>query len=553
SVEISVSSVPSANGTVVRLYVTDMTDGQHYLDAVESSRDTLEALVEARTAELGVRTAEYQDLYENAPDMYASISPLNASIIKCNNRLALKTGYSKAELVGMKVFNLYHPDSHADAQETFDAFVKTGFVASRQLTLMSKEGKRIPVLLNVDAVRDSDGNITQSRSTWVDISDVEMLKKENKTFVLATQGSEIGIWDWDFLSGEQNWSAKFHELLGYPASTPEKLSFDKPTIVHSDDREALTALFKAHFADEQDFNIELRLQTFDNDYRWFHLQGKAVRDIAGKVIRMVGSARDVDQARLDQDQLRSQETELKEINEQLAKSNDHLEQFAYITSHDLKAPLRGIATLVTFMEEDLEGILDVETSQARAIRGNLVRLARQATRMEGLISGVLDYSRVDSVGATFEDVDVKELLADVAIDQQLEVGRKLNLPEDLPVLRTDPVMFEQVFSNLISNAAKFHLKPDELKIDIGYECDDEFHTFSVSDNGPGIRPEFHLRIFDMFQTLHSKDTYESTGIGLTLVKRIVEKFGGRVFVESVEGKGAKFGFTWPVVSEDPIV
>ncbi len=123
------------------------------------------------------------------------------------------------------------------------------------------------------------------------------------------------------------------------------------------------------------------------------------------------------------------------------------------------------------------------------------------------------------------------------------------MPDNLPSITTDPVMFEQVFGNLMSNAAKFHPNSDALEIVVGCEQDGEKYVFSVQDNGPGINPDYHERIFEMFQTLQSKDTYESTGIGLTLVKRIVEKFGGDIWVKSQEGQGAKFMFSWPASVE----
>ncbi|MEL7297100.1 MAG: PAS domain S-box protein, partial [Pseudomonadota bacterium] len=672
-VEISIRQIPTPDGLVTHLYMMDMSERQEYLTALETHRDTLEKEVLSRTAELAKRNEEYEDLYENAPDMHASIDATSAQIIQCNQRMVAMTGYPKVELIGKEVFELYSEESRDEARAAFSEFVRSGTVRSRELIISTKSGDRIPVLLNVEAVRNEEGDIVRSRSTWTDVSDVYYLQKENTTFLLATQGSEIGIWDWDLQTGDQIWSAKFYELLGYFDATAPVLDFNSD-ITHPSEKLKLDRCFESHInGDEASIDISVRLRTNTSGYRWFRLQGKAARDSKGKAIRIVGSARDVHDAVTaqielkrqadiltfiteetndgwwdwsvqtdyeymsdrfwrtfgvdpetmpsnpsawqnlihpedlertldnfnkhvatkgeypyfqevryrhvaghwvtvicrgqviewdDEDQpvrmigvhtdvtrLKEQEAKLETINEELSLSNEELERFAYITSHDLKAPLRGISNLVEFLKEDMEPLLSADEAAANKVADHMNRLTRQTQRMQGLIRGVLEYSRLDGIEPKSVSVDVAEMLGDIAADHQLVVDSDLLLPDDLPTILTDRVKLEQVFGNLISNAAKFHPDREALKIIIRCQRDGAWLNFSVADNGNGIDERYHERIFDMFQTLHTRDKFESTGVGLTMVKRIVGQFGGTVSVESVVGEGAKFSFTWPVTTE----
>ncbi|MFK8054256.1 MAG: CheR family methyltransferase [Woeseiaceae bacterium] len=666
-VEISLKQIETTDGEVLHLYVADRTEHHAYLNSLESDRESLQEELSMGAKALAQREADYEDLYENAPDMYGSVDPETAKLVKCNNRLAIVTGYKKSELLGMPIMDLYHEDSRADARAAFFQFRDTGQVRSKQLIILKKNGDPVPVLLNVDAVRGDDGEITQSRSTWIDVSNVYDLKKENKTFLLATQGSDLGIWDWDLVTGEQHWSPEFYALLGFTNGDAAALTFDSG-IVHPADRVALTNRFEQHFKDEVPFDIECRLNMEDGDYHWFQLQGRAVREEDGRVIRMVGSARDIHEAREARDELKrqteihsfiteetndgwwdwhlesnyeymsprfwetfgidpstkehrpsewqslihekdlekavkklaehteskgkrpylldaryrhadghwvtvlcrgrviewgpngepirmvgvhtditmlkAQEAELQSMNIALQKSNEELERFAYIASHDLKAPLRGVSNLVDFIAEDIEPLL-AHDEKSDSVRGHLRRLGLQTKRMQGLIQGVLDYSRLAGLQPVFDRVNVREMLGHISSDFQLALDEQLILPDSLPDIESDAVKLQQVFGNLISNASKFHEHPEDLKIQIGCEDVGDFFKYSVSDNGPGIEPRFHRKIFEMFETLQAKDAYESTGVGLTMVNRIVDQFGGTIDVESELGAGATFSFTWP--------
>lgn len=222
---------------------------------------------------------------------------------------------------------------------------------------------------------------------------------------------------------------------------------------------------------------------------------------------------------------------------ELARSNQELDQFAYVASHDLRAPLRAISSLATWIEEELDTHASDET------RENFQLLKGRILRMEALIDGILTYSRVGrgdlEVGEVDTRVLVEELGATVLARRE---GTPVELVGDFPILRTERVPLEQVFGNLISNALKY--APGGT-VRVIAESHEHVPTFSVADDGPGIDPRFHERIFGFFQTLAPRDKVESTGIGLAVVKKLVEARGGEVTLTSEVGKGARFTFTWP--------
>ncbi|MDP2187832.1 MAG: ATP-binding protein [Sphingobacteriaceae bacterium] len=236
------------------------------------------------------------------------------------------------------------------------------------------------------------------------------------------------------------------------------------------------------------------------------------------------------------------EGHFRELNEQLSQKNialeqsiKELDQFAYIISHDLKAPLRAINNLADWIEEDLAGKIEAD------VAAHLRLLKDRSMRMGQLIDGVLKYSRAGREQSDVQTVNCEQLIADLRALLGIEANIQI-LTKNLPLLQTDKLKLQQVLANLLSNAVKYG-RTEGAIIEISYQKTGDHGVFCVKDNGPGLPPEYHEKIFNIF-TMLDKPKDDSTGIGLAIVKKIVEEKGGRVWVASRPGEGASFYFEW---------
>jgi len=222
----------------------------------------------------------------------------------------------------------------------------------------------------------------------------------------------------------------------------------------------------------------------------------------------------------------------------LKRQRDELDQFAHIVSHDLKAPLRGIDNVVTWIEEDHY----VELSTR--VRDYLNLIKGRVIRAEALLRGILDYAKVGKVERVREAVDLNILLEEIKEDVLVHPGIEISIQPEMPVIFTERIPLLQVFTNLITNALKYHDKPNGT-IKIYFREAGDFYEFFVEDDGPGIDPSYHHKIFLIFQTLQEEDSFESTGIGLAIVKKILDDRDLSIKVRSEVGRGSIFSFIWP--------
>jgi signal transduction histidine kinase len=222
----------------------------------------------------------------------------------------------------------------------------------------------------------------------------------------------------------------------------------------------------------------------------------------------------------------------------LQRKNEELGQFAHIVSHDLKAPLRGIDNIVTWIVEDHANELTPKVAEyVSLIKGRLVRA-------ENLIQGILLYARVGRELPAKEEVDLNALISEVIESVAPESSLQISIQNNLPVIFTEKIPLQQVLTNLISNAIKYHDKA-QGNIDVTFQNTIDHYVFSVSDNGPGIDKNYHEKIFMIFQTLQERDTFESTGVGLAIVKKILDDRKQSIKLISAPGEGSTFIFTWP--------
>ncbi len=340
-------------------------------------------------------------------------------------------------------------------------------------------------------------------------------------------------------------------LLGYAAA--EVVDKITPSILHDADEVVAHA---AALSLELGRSIEPGFEVFvtkaraavadENEWTYVRRDGSrfpvllsvtALRNESGTITGFLGIGADITERK----RLQSEETRLRR---QLEIANQELRDFAYVVSHDLKAPLRAIASLAGWIADDYADKLDDDG------REQLALLQGRVQRMHNLIEGILQYSRVGRIGEEGEPVDLSVLVPDVVDALAPPPHVEVKILTSLPVVRGDRTRLTQLFQNLLSNAVKFLDKPQG---EIGINCQAEggFWHFAVSDNGPGIEERHFARIFQLFQTLTPRDEFESTGIGLSIVKKIVEQCAGSVWVESLVGAGTTFHFTLPRVPAGP--
>jgi signal transduction histidine kinase len=245
-----------------------------------------------------------------------------------------------------------------------------------------------------------------------------------------------------------------------------------------------------------------------------------------------------DKLLLEIERRKQSEENLRQTSILLEESNRELDQFAFSASHDLRAPLQGIETLSEWIIKDCYDLLPEDS------RKNLDLIKKRVHRLDAFIDGILQYARIRGPTTQPEIIDINKLLEGIIDNLSPPESIKVVIDKIMPTLTTDIAALTQVFLNLINNAIKFN-KNAQGNINIGHDVAGDFYKFYVSDNGPGIDIQFHEKIFEMFHTLQSRDIIDSAGIGLAIVKKIVEKHGGTISVKSAPGQGTTFYFTWP--------
>jgi light-regulated signal transduction histidine kinase (bacteriophytochrome) len=239
--------------------------------------------------------------------------------------------------------------------------------------------------------------------------------------------------------------------------------------------------------------------------------------------------------------LLEQNEQLNQLNAELERSNQELEQFAYVVSHDLQSPLQSIIGFVDLLAYKYKNKLDEKANRY------IYFIEDGAKRMQQLIQGLLAYSRVGRKGGEFEPVDCKAIVEGVKhnLSASIAASQAEVICHPLPEAIADPLQLSQVFQNLIGNAIKFCRPEEPPKVEISAERKDNQWLFKVSDNGIGIEAEYFQRIFEIFQRLHTAEEYPGTGIGMAICKKIVERHGGQIWVESTVNVGTTFYFTLP--------
>jgi two-component system CheB/CheR fusion protein len=363
----------------------------------------------------------------------------------------------------------------------------------------------------------------------------EAVQESERRLARSQEIAHLGSWELDLVSNKLTWSDEVYRIFGlkpqeFGATYEAFLEY-----VHPEDRAAVDAAYSGSVKEGKDsYEIEHRVvRKGTGEIRWVHEKCQHLRDDAGRIICSVGMVHDITESKQAKEQLKKAADELK-------RSNVALKQFAYAASHDLREPLRNMASFVKLLEKRYKNRIDEKADQY------IDYIVDSSKRMQALIEDLLDYSRLETKGKLLESVSCDELIDKTIKDLEASIkesGAEVT-HDTLPDVIADPSQLSRLFQNLISNSIKYR-GTSKTKIYISASRGRDEWVFSVRDNGIGIDPEYFERIFVIFQRLHTREEYPGTGIGLAICKKIVELHGGRIWVESEPGKGSTFYFTIP--------
>lgn len=470
-------------------------------------------------------------------------SDLSGTVDFANNKMADMLGYSKEELIGKQIKSFV--DSHTDLYNNNE----NNFVDGQyELKFIRKDGTKLWTHASTSAIYDHndshDGNlgmfidITERKKAEKDLKESEekyrnlfMNMKEDVHFWKIVPDVDGNIKTWKLVDinppGLKTWNKNLSDVQGKLADDIFKNSTEHyMPVIEKIMREGVPHSYEDYFpAMDKYFKF-----TSVPLGEYFITTGSDITNVKKYQKRL----------EISNSHLKSTQRELKDTIKKLEISNQQLEQFAYIASHDLQEPLRMIGIFSQLLEREYKGNLDKDADEY------IDFIVDGAQRMKYLIDDLLAFSRLNTEDVELESFNMETALEDVLLNLKILIDEnQAEITHDpLPTVKGDPTLIMQVLQNLLSNAIKFQ---GENKPGIHVSCsesEDEW-TFSIKDNGIGIDKKHQDRIFKVFKRLHNREKYEGTGIGLSICKRIIERHNGKIWIKSEEGAGSTFYFTIP--------
>ena len=422
--------------------------------------------------------------------------------------------------------------------DLYVSVVETGETVDREF---SYEHERDTIVwLHLVAVKLNDGlavtfrNITDRKRAEIALRDSE------ERFRAIFEQAAVGIAKTALCGQFMRVNPGFCQIVRYAES--ELLQKNWQAITHPDDieadREYVRSLLSGNI---QTFSLEKRLLCKDQAVRWANVTVSAMRDAKGTPQYLICAIEDISERKLVQELLQASLDTQTRYAQELTRSNAELEQFSYVASHDLQAPLSTIAGYAQLLEKRCHNQLDAQGNKF------LRNIVNSCGRMQALIDDLLEYSRVGRSDKPFDVIDCNLVFEDACANLQLAIRQHQAsvTRDDLPRVRGDSFQLLQLFQNLIGNAIKYRSSEAPM-VRVSASRQGDSWVFSVQDNGIGIAEEYHPRIFQLFQRLHSEKQYSGTGIGLAICQRIVDRHGGRLWVESEPNRGSTFYFSIPI-------
>jgi PAS domain S-box-containing protein len=457
----------------------------------------------------------------------------DAIITSWNEAAERLYGYMADEVIGQSVALLIPPERQGEELEIVARIVAGERVEHYETVRVRKDGTRVAVSLTASPIHGADGEIAGVSTQARDISSTREIEHRLKG---AFEGSPIAIAVFSVEPGSfgrlEHVNTEMTRLLGY--SEDELAEISPGDLTHPDDAERERVLIEELTAGRRSsYGIEKRNRHKDGRWVWVWL--------TISLVETDGPPRSAVAHMFDISDRKAAESELDLARANLERSNAELDQFAYVASHDLKEPLILLSAYARMLGERHGDALDEE---GRTFLGHV---RDEAARMKAMIDDLLDYSRLQTRADDSSTVELDQAL-DVALKTLAplieETQARVDVDGPLPAVEGSPAQFERVFRNLISNALKFRGE-DPPVVNVSAERMAGEWVVSVRDNGIGIDPAKAGRIFEVFQRLHSQEEYTGTGMGLAICKRIVERHGGRLWVEPAPGGGSAFRFALP--------
>ncbi|MES2840982.1 MAG: ATP-binding protein [Pseudomonadota bacterium] len=457
------------------------------------------------------------------------------------------TGWTLEECVGRHPAELLHgPQTSALALSRLGAMLRQPEpVRDFELVNHKRSGEAYWVSLNIQPIFDATGRLTSYVSIQSDIT--ERKQRELLTAALqlrleqAQRLARLGRIEYDETTGHSRWTSEIYRILGRERDDVARDAQDFMACAHPLDRDAVRAAQAEALRTGEELDVEFRVIADSGTHRWVRCRGLPQAGLADGGQPLALTVQDItlyknliEQRRIRNDDLDQQ---VKLRTRELQEAYSSLEEFSYALSHDLRTPLRHIASFAELLKE---AVIAGEVSSSVQY---CERIVHASVQMKSLIDGMLSFARLGRQGMTLKAVDmsalVNDVVASVAFDSHSKTLR-WHIQPGLPTVQGDPVLLREVWTNLLENAVKYSAHREVIEIHVGWTARPDGVEFHVRDNGVGFDLEHADRLFGMFERLHRDARFDGAGIGLALVRRILECHGGRIWADSRPDQGATF-------------
>lgn len=494
-------------------------------------------ITKRKTAELAAQEAlvERNTILESISDALFAVDR-EWKVTYWNREAEEVLGKSSLEIVGKNLWDVYDNVVEHDFYTQYHRAMETGESVSFETHYPTLEK-----WFEVSVYPSDNGLSVYFKDVTLRKISNEKIRQSNERFKNVAKATNDAIYDWNIENNMLFLGDGFKLLFGHDFKKSVHSMESWIYHLHPEDKEAVLNELNLVLQNKEEVTLfsEYRYLKSDGTYAYVINRGIVIRDESGNPQRIVGAVTDITQRKKYEESLQGLNETLEQHAKELAISNRELEQFAFVTSHDLQEPLRMISSFLTQLERKYGDQLDEKAHQYIhfAVDG--------ANRMRQIILDLLDFITIGKSIDCEENVDINEIVEETCILQRkaIEETNAIIEKEGLPTLSTQRTVIDQIFLNLIGNAIKYRKEEAPPRVVVSAKETKKEWIFSIKDNGIGIEEEYYDKIFSIFQKLHTKEEYGGTGMGLAIVKKSVESLGGRIWVESTPGFGSNFMFT----------